>query len=65
MIVTRLPKSKGRVSDDGSAFFNWVFSKRYYPQSALVSKSLHHILHTFSLETELQYFVLDSLGAEV
>jgi hypothetical protein len=27
--------------------------------------SSHYILHTFSFETQLQYFVLDSLVAEV
>jgi hypothetical protein len=29
------------------------------------SRSVDYILHTFPLETMLQYFVLDSLGAEV
>jgi hypothetical protein len=31
----------------------------------LVPRTVDYILHTLSLETKLQYFVLDSLVAEV
>jgi hypothetical protein len=44
-----------------------VAFKRYYLKSAplLPKFRLHTLIHTFAFETQLQYFVLDSLVAEV
>jgi hypothetical protein len=46
-----MPNDEGRVRN-GLAFL-------------LVNWRLHTLIHTLPLETELQYFVLNSLGAEV